>query len=199
MKKLSTPITLRNPARLGWIPDLPDKRDKLYSVVYKAPSKLPPKVDLREDCSPVESQDALGSCTANALAGALEFLERKKAKEKKAVDISRLFIYYNERAIEHTVDQDSGAMIRDGIKVLAKLSHNMVRRPNRCGLTIFRNSSGDPAPSATRRPKQAPSIVTNALSALTKCVPASRRAIRSCSVSARTKALNRRPSPNPAC
>lgn len=29
---------------------------------------------------------------------------------------SRLFIYYNERVIEHTVDIDSGAMIRDGIK-----------------------------------------------------------------------------------
>jgi C1A family cysteine protease len=32
-----------------------------------------------------------------------------------------LFIYYNERAIEGTVDSDSGAMIRDGIKSVAKL------------------------------------------------------------------------------
>ena len=34
---------------------------------------------------------------------------------------SRLFIYYNERMIEGTVDEDSGAMIRDGIKTVAKL------------------------------------------------------------------------------
>jgi C1A family cysteine protease len=33
---------------------------------------------------------------------------------------SRLFIYYNERVIEHTVDQDAGAMIRDGIKSVSK-------------------------------------------------------------------------------
>ena len=33
---------------------------------------------------------------------------------------SRLFIYYNERVIEGTVDEDAGAMIRDGIKSVAK-------------------------------------------------------------------------------
>ena len=42
-------------------------------------------------------------------------------KDKKPyADMSRLFVYYNERVIEHTVNQDSGAMIRDGIKTLAK-------------------------------------------------------------------------------
>jgi C1A family cysteine protease len=43
----------------------------------------------------------------------------KKVKVKSA-DMSRLFIYYNERVIEHSVKTDSGAMIRDGIKTLAK-------------------------------------------------------------------------------
>jgi C1A family cysteine protease len=66
----------------------------------------------------VEDQGALGSCTGNALAGALEFLERKD--KISFVDFSRLFIYYNERVIEHTTRSDSGAMIRDGIKTLAK-------------------------------------------------------------------------------
>ena len=33
--------------------------------------------------------------------------------------LSRLFIYYNERLMEGTVDQDSGAQLRDGAKVLA--------------------------------------------------------------------------------
>ncbi len=75
-------------------------------------------VDLRPQCSPVEDQGQLGSCTANALAGALEFLLIKD--KKPYADMSRLFIYYNERVVEHSVNQDSGAMIRDGIKTLAK-------------------------------------------------------------------------------
>jgi C1A family cysteine protease len=66
----------------------------------------------------VEDQKELGSCTANALAGALEFLMKKD--KVKFADMSRLFIYYNERVIEHTVKTDAGAMIRDGIKTLNK-------------------------------------------------------------------------------
>jgi C1A family cysteine protease len=102
----------------GWVPDLPDQRDYLYAAMRRIPARLPSKVDLRPTCSPVEDQEALGSCTANALAGALEFLERRD--KVSFIDMSRLFIYYNERVIEHTVRSDSGAMIRDGIKTLTK-------------------------------------------------------------------------------
>ncbi|MBS0571257.1 MAG: C1 family peptidase [Proteobacteria bacterium] len=115
--KKSVP-TIRNPSGYGWIPDLPDQRDHLYAKVHAVPKKLPARVDLRAQCSAIEDQGQLGSCTANALAGALEFLERKQ--EQPLVDLSRLFIYYNERVIEHSVKQDSGAMLRDGIKTLAK-------------------------------------------------------------------------------
>ncbi len=101
----------------GWIPDRPDHRDYLYSAI--APKvKLPSKVDLRSEDSPIENQGRLGSCTANALAGHLQFLEKVSGQTYK--DVSRLFIYYNERAVEGTVGFDSGAMIRDGIKALAK-------------------------------------------------------------------------------
>ncbi len=102
----------------GWVPDLPDHRDIMYSTVRKIPAKLPQAVDLRPMCSKVEDQGQLGSCTGNALAGALEFLEMKD--KVPYIDLSRLFIYYNERVIEHTVASDSGAQIRDGIKTLAK-------------------------------------------------------------------------------
>jgi len=102
----------------GWVPDVPDQRDYLLSAVLKVPARLPRKVDLRPLCSKVEDQGQLGSCTANALAGGLEFLERKDKVTFK--DFSRLFIYYNERAMEHTINSDSGAMIRDGIKTLTK-------------------------------------------------------------------------------
>jgi C1A family cysteine protease len=107
-----------NKHQFGWIPDLPDHRDHMFSAVYRAIPKLPASVDLRATCSPVEDQKALGSCTANALVGALEFLERKDGVP--FTDLSRLFVYYNERVIEHTVSSDSGAMLRDGIKTLTK-------------------------------------------------------------------------------
>jgi C1A family cysteine protease len=74
-------------------------------------------VDLRPDCPPVYDQGQLGSCTANAIAAAIEF-DRRKEGIKDWVP-SRLFIYYNERAIEGTVNSDSGARIRDGMKCVA--------------------------------------------------------------------------------
>jgi C1A family cysteine protease len=104
--------------RYGWVPDLPDHRDYLYGAVRPVPAAFPPRVDLRHFCSNVENQGNLGSCTANALAGALEFLEIKH--KVRFTDLSRLFIYYNERVIERSVRSDSGAMLRDGIKTLAK-------------------------------------------------------------------------------
>ena len=103
----------------GWTPDRPDQRDKLYSAIAAPPKILPKSVDLRPGCSPVEDQGQLGSCTANALVGNLEFLE--KSGGKPVADLSRLFIYYNERVMEGTVSEDSGAMIRDGVKSLVNL------------------------------------------------------------------------------
>jgi C1A family cysteine protease len=102
----------------GWLPDRPDHRDKLYQAIAKAPKRLPASVDLRELCSKVEDQGNLGSCTANALVGNLEFLEKQAGK--RPINLSRLFVYYNERAIEGTVNEDAGAFIRDGIKTLVK-------------------------------------------------------------------------------
>ena len=58
----------------GWLPDIPDKRDLLYSAI-KPRIRLSPKVDLRENCSQVEYQGKLGSCTACALAGNIEYLD----------------------------------------------------------------------------------------------------------------------------
>ncbi len=90
----------------------------MYSAIRPTPPKLPQNIDLRPACPPVEDQGQLGSCSANALAGDLEFLELKD--KLPLVDLSRLFIYYDERVVEHTVNSDSGAMLRDGIKTLAK-------------------------------------------------------------------------------
>jgi C1A family cysteine protease len=106
-------------ARYGWRPDLPDYRDLLYAAPLSALKKLPPKVDLRKGCPPVYDQGGIGSCTANAIGAAFQF-DQKKQGLKSSVP-SRLFIYYNERDMEGTVNQDSGAYIRDGIKSVNKL------------------------------------------------------------------------------
>ena len=107
----------RKIAHYGWIPDLPDQRDHLFAAQPATLTNLPPSVDLRPDCPDVYDQGQLGSCTANAIGGAVEF-DRIKQKLSDFVP-SRLFIYYNERVIEGTVSIDSGAMIRDGIKSVA--------------------------------------------------------------------------------
>lgn len=119
--------------KYGWKKDVEDPRDYLYKVMKPKDIVQPEKVDLRALCSTVEDQGALGSCTANALAAMVEYLQNKVSPPKKQCwlmkiiapatseefrDLSRLFVYYNERMIEGTIEEDSGAMLRDGIKVL---------------------------------------------------------------------------------
>jgi C1A family cysteine protease len=102
----------------GWVRDLPDHRDFLYAAPIQALQALPTSVDLRPNCPPIYDQGQLGSCTANAIAGAVQFDQLKE--HQQTFTPSRLFIYYNERVIEHTVNSDSGAQLRDGIKTVAK-------------------------------------------------------------------------------
>jgi C1A family cysteine protease len=113
------PVVTRKTARYGWVPDLPDARDQLYAAPQIALAALPPSADLRSGCPPVYNQGRIGSCTANAIAGAFEF----DLKKQGLADFtpSRLFIYYNERAMEGHVQFDSGAQLRDGVKSVAKL------------------------------------------------------------------------------
>ncbi|MBP2654267.1 MAG: xylellain [Firmicutes bacterium] len=98
--------------------DTPDLRDFIFcSGCYKKTEQLPTSVDLRKKCSPIVNQGELGSCTANAIASGLrEYLLINK--EIKWMQLSRLFLYYEERLMEGTVNEDSGAEIRDGMKVL---------------------------------------------------------------------------------
>ncbi len=104
--------------RYGWIPDLPDHRDHLYAAPARVLQTLPSSIDLTAQCPPVYDQGQLGSCTANAISAAIEFDQMKQQAAVFAP--SRLFIYYNERAMEGTIDSDSGAQIRDGIKSVAQ-------------------------------------------------------------------------------
>ncbi len=114
--KAPVTVTNANGGYYGWKRDLPDHRDLLYGAIRKIGKKLPSSVDLSSQCSPVENQLSLNSCTANALVGSLEFLLVKEKKTR--VDYSRLFLYYNERVLENDVNEDRGARLRDGIKSL---------------------------------------------------------------------------------
>jgi C1A family cysteine protease len=83
-------------------------------------SDLPPEVDLTDHMSPVVDQGQLGSCTANAIASGLR--EYLMIKDGVSLDrLSRLFLYWHERDLEGTVSEDSGAYIRDGMRVLAEI------------------------------------------------------------------------------
>ena len=114
-----SPGMARKTARYGWMPDLPDARDHLFSAPQIALAALPSSADLRSGCPPVYNQEQIGSCTANAIGGAFEFETTKQGLPDFMP--SRLFIYYNERAMEGTIGTDSGAQIRDGVKSVAKL------------------------------------------------------------------------------
>lgn len=121
---------------LGWLPELLDVRDfrpeheKVAGLLAatsarramrrgraggaRAP-KLAAKVELREWCSPIEDQGALGSCTAHAAVGLVEFFERRASG--KHVDASRLFVYKATRKLMG-VTGDTGAYLRDAMKAL---------------------------------------------------------------------------------
>lgn len=98
----------------------PVRRPKVRapSRAVRAPTHLKSleAVDLRPDCPPVYNQGHLGSCTANSIGFAYEFNQVPDEAGEKKFPPSRLFIYYNERAMEKTIADDAGAQISDGIK-----------------------------------------------------------------------------------
>jgi hypothetical protein len=83
-----------------------------YRTVFKD-REVPDRVDLRQYCTPVEDQGQIGSCTANATVGALEF--HYKRRDGRAPDLSRMFTYYNARRLRGDIVNDTGAFIREAM------------------------------------------------------------------------------------
>lgn len=113
-------MTTNKKCGMGWLPDYPDFRDytpehatikpMLAKVKVATPLKVvPTSVDLRAWCSPVEDQESLGSCTANAGVGLYEYFERRAFG--KHTDASRLFLYKATRNLSHWTG-DTGAFLR---------------------------------------------------------------------------------------
>lgn len=94
----------------GCLEEAPSPKD--YKAVPNLTS-LPQVVDLREHCSPVEDQGQIGSCVACAVVGATEYQHRKAGKP--AVDLSRMFVYYNARRMRGGEQEDCGTTISAGM------------------------------------------------------------------------------------
>ena len=107
----------------GWKRDLPDQKDFLFLIDKTV--KIPIQVDLRPSCPAVYDQGQLGACVSNAVAGAMEYDATKEQLSTANTMPSRLFIYYNGRVIEGTVNSDSGLTIRDGMKSVAQYGECM--------------------------------------------------------------------------
>ncbi len=108
----------------GWLPDIPDFRDytieskEVKGMFKKGPLKaeaLSRSVDLREHCSPIEDQGNIGSCTAQAVVGLVEYYERRTLAEH--LDASRRFLYKVTRRL-YRLEGDTGAYIRGTMKAL---------------------------------------------------------------------------------
>ncbi len=100
----------------GYRPEKQNSKDKKYSASHDR--QLPPRVDLRSYMTPVENQGSSNSCTANAMAGAYEYLTNRSLGQ--SADVSRLFIYYNARELDGDCSQDQGTYLKSCVKVLRK-------------------------------------------------------------------------------
>jgi C1A family cysteine protease len=106
---------------MGWIHEYPDIRDysprhekiapllKAIKIHKSSGTNIPTEVDLRQWCPPIEDQKDLGSCTANAGVGMIEYFEKRAFG--KHVDASRLFLYKTTRNLLKKTG-DSGADLR---------------------------------------------------------------------------------------
>jgi len=90
--------------------------EQLKAHKSKALQAPPPSVDLRAWCSPIENQLQLGSCTAHAAVGIVEYYERRAFG--KHLDGSRLFVYKTTRNLIG-VTGDTGAWLRNAMGALA--------------------------------------------------------------------------------
>lgn len=104
----------------GWTRDGHDYQDLLYSAPLAVLKALPANVDLRSQLPPVFDQGRIGSCSANAIAAAVSFQKRNAGAMADFMP-ARLFIYYNQRAIERTTEVDTGGQIRNGLKSISQM------------------------------------------------------------------------------
>jgi C1A family cysteine protease len=113
-------LNLKNPGmtwHLGALPEKPIPPGTPEVDTASLSSNIPSTVTLQPYCSPVENQLRYNSCVGNGTVGAMELLANKKGLP--FVDRSRLFVYYNARAMGGVGNKDAGAYVSDGVKSLS--------------------------------------------------------------------------------
>ncbi len=105
--------------KFGYICDALDFRDFNYGAVVDTTRILPKEVNLMGSMPPIYNQGNSSSCVAQSIAAAMyyNFIKNKVTPE----NLSRLFIYYNTRVMENSVDLDQGCQIRNAIKSVATI------------------------------------------------------------------------------
>jgi C1A family cysteine protease len=99
--------------------DTPDARDSIYAPKKdELRRKLPTHVDLRSRCPRVQDQGSPGTCTAHAVAAALAF--ELRVHHAEIITPSRLFIFYNERALTGQTSVKCVVRLRDALKAVSK-------------------------------------------------------------------------------
>lgn len=107
--------TSQNTQSLAWLNSQPSA----ISLHTVNAVDLPSKFNNQERCSPIWDQAQLGSCTGFASKSAAELIWNiLNPDQQDSFIASALFQYYNERKLEGTTDEDSGASIADAIRAL---------------------------------------------------------------------------------
>ena len=135
----AAPVDPEVPYSMGWVRDLPDLRDytpaseAVTAILESRPvsAKLsagaaPARMDLRPWCSPIEDQRNIGSCTANASVGIVEYFERRAFG--KHLDGSRLFVYKSTRNLLGLTG-DTGAWLRSAMGAVWQVDDLEQARP----------------------------------------------------------------------
>jgi len=95
--------------------DVEDARDLLLFGEPAYAASLPAAFDIRDECPPVWDQGSEGSCSSHAGCACRSMLQNDAQLE-----LSRAFLYYQERALEGSTDEDAGSTIRDICKATQK-------------------------------------------------------------------------------
>jgi len=131
----------------GGYRDKHDSRDFHFAPTL---ARIPPRADLSRFCGRVYQQYQTQSCSANALASALTLYANQH--DLRLAQPSRLFMYYNARALTGTQGTDSGTTIRTAIKAVVRdgicperqwpfLKRNITARPLRA---CYRDATAAP-------------------------------------------------------